>query len=201
MAGGVGAEHAQGRRRAGDRVGADARGLGHCRGGGGGGGGDGDAGPPLSPAAEAVTVTVPRGGRGRDSPAWLTVPPAAPETDQTKAGGAVRALPNWSLATAANCWLAPSARVAAPGDDDGGERLADGDGDGTGDGQAGGVKDGRLEGVGAGGPERDRGVLGGVAAVGGEGGRWSADWSAQDGPGVSEGGLARSIGPQHAQGR
>jgi len=48
-------------------------------------------------------------------PLLPTVPIPPPARDQVQAGCVLRALPNWSLALAANCWVPPLATVALPG--------------------------------------------------------------------------------------
>src|SRR5258708_15411726 len=62
--------------------------------------------------AVAVTVPGPAAAPAVNRPVELTVPPLA---DQVKAGGLARALPNWSVALAVNCWTPPAATLACVG--------------------------------------------------------------------------------------
>jgi hypothetical protein len=68
---------------------------------------------PVTPAAEAETVEVAGTVGAVNSPAWDTAPP--PDTDHAKVGNGETGSPNWSVAAAANCCVAPTNTLVALG--------------------------------------------------------------------------------------
>jgi hypothetical protein len=74
-----------------------------------------DAGAPgvEVPDVVAATVDVASEAGAVNNPADVIVPP--PVADHVNVGWTASALPNWSIAVAVNCWLAPAVTVATAG--------------------------------------------------------------------------------------
>ena len=69
---------------------------------------------PVTPPLRAATVAEPaEAGAVYRPPVLMPPPPAA--TDQATPGRGLRAAPNWSVAEALNCWVAPAPTVAVDG--------------------------------------------------------------------------------------
>jgi hypothetical protein len=66
-----------------------------------------------APGVEAATVDVATEAGAVNKPADVIVPP--PVADHVNAGWTASALPNWSIAVAVNCCLAPAVTVATAG--------------------------------------------------------------------------------------